>query len=182
MSTRAPSTPQGGEATAPGHDAASSLPRDESAASVGQPGSLRHRTDLEQRVREVLATQAAADAQREGQLSLGDRAADRVARWAGSWAFLFAFLGTIALWIGLNTVAWSRHWDIYPFILLNFVISVLTAVQAPLIMMSQNRDQDRDRQHSEAEFRTSVRAEILLEHLTAEIEEVKLVLGDRSTP
>jgi len=59
------------------------------------------------------------------------------------------------------------------------VISVLTAVQAPLIMMSQNRDQDRDREHAEAEFQTSVRAEVLLEHLTAEVEEIKRLVDGR---
>jgi len=130
-------------------------------------------------VLEVLATQAAADARHEQGLTVGERAADRVARTAGSWRFVFVFLGMIGLWIGLNTVAWARHWDAYPFILLNFVISVLTAVQAPLIMMSQNRDQDRDREHAEAEFQTSVRAEVLLEHLTAEVEEIKRLVDGR---
>jgi uncharacterized membrane protein len=144
---------------------------------TGQDRDPAYRTALEGRVLEVLATQEAADAQREEGMTLGDRAADRVARAAGSWRFVFTFLGTIALWVGVNSVAWARHWDAYPFILLNFVISVLTAVQAPLIMMSQNRDQDRDREHAEAEFRTSVRAEVLLEHLTAEVEDIKRLVG-----
>ena len=148
-----------------------------STSSTGRDGDPAYRTALEDRVVEVLATQHEADARREQQLTLGERAADHVARVAGSWRFVFTFLGTIALWIGVNSVAWARHWDAYPFILLNFAISVLTAVQAPLIMMSQNRDQDRDREHAEAEFRTSVRAEVLLEHLTAEVEDIKRLVG-----
>ncbi len=132
-------------------------------------------------MRRVLATQAADDARCDENLTPGQRAAARVAQAGGSWTFVFVFLGVIALWICLNTVGWSRHWDVYPFILLNLVLSVLAAVQAPLIMMSQNRDQDRDRRHAEAEFRSSVRAEILLEHLTTEIEDLRRRLDGPST-
>ena len=69
-----------------------------------------------------------------------------------------------------------NHWDSYPFILLNLALSVLAAVQAPVIMMSQNRDAARDRLHSQSDYRTSLKAEILMEHLTEEAEEIKQML------
>ena len=134
------------------------------------------RAALEARVREILATQAAVDALREQQLTFGERAADRLAIVAGSWTFIFAFLGMLALWIAINTAAWISHWDNYPFILLNLLLSILATVQAPVIMMSQNRDQARDRLHSQSDYRTNVKAEILMEHLTAEVEEIKQLL------
>ena len=99
------------------------------------------RPELEARVREVLATQAAVDALREEHLTFGERAADRLAAVAGSWTFIFTFLGVLALWIALNASAWVDRWDAYPFILLNLLLSILAAVPAPVIMMSQKRDQ-----------------------------------------
>ena len=137
------------------------------------------RADLEALVREVLATQAAVDAHLEEHLSFGERAAGRLAAMAGSWTFIFVFIGLVALWIAINTVAWIGHWDHYPFILLNLVLSILAALQAPVIMMSQNRDQARDRLHSQSDYRTNVKTEILMEHLTAEVEEIKQLLEQR---
>jgi uncharacterized membrane protein len=137
---------------------------------------LDQRAELEARVREVLATQAAVDALREEHLTFGERAADRLAAVAGSWTFIFTFLGVLALWITLNALAWVDRWDAYPFILLNLLLSILAAVQAPVIMMSQNRDQARDRLHSESDYRSSIKAEILMEHLTTEVEEIKQLL------
>ena len=137
------------------------------------------RADLEALVREVLATQAAVDARRDESLTFGDRAADKLAAVAGSWTFIFAFSGAVALWMAFNTVAWISHWDGYPFILLNLCLSILTALQAPVIMMSQNRDQARDRLHSQSHYRTNLETEILMEHLTAEVEEMKQLFEQR---
>ena len=145
----------------------------EKAEGVGQ------RAELEARVRAVLATQAAVDALREEKLSFGERAADRLAALAGSWTFIFAFLVVVGLWVAINTVAWVNHWDAYPFILLNLILSILAALQAPVIMMSQNRDQARDRLHSESDYRSSIKTEILMEHLTAEVEEIRQLLEQR---
>jgi len=141
---------------------------------------LDQRAALEARVREVLATQAAVDALREEHLTSGERTADRLAAVAGSWTFIFAFLGVVALWIAINALAWISRWDAYPFILLNLILSILAAVQAPVIMMSQNRDQARDRLRSQSDYRSSVKAEILMEHLTTEVEEIKLLLEQRT--
>ena len=127
----------------------------------------------------MLATRAAVDALREEHLTFGEQAADRLATVAGSWTFIFAFVGVLVLWIGLNTFAWIDRWDTYPFILLNLLLSILAAVQAPVIIMSQNRDQARDRLHSESDHRSSIKSEILMDHLTTEVEEIKQLLEER---
>ena len=147
-------------------------------------GAVDRRAALEARVREILASEAAVDALREQQLTFGERAADRLAIMVGSWTFIFAFLGFVALWMAVNALAWINHWDAYPFILLNLMLSILAAVQAPVIMMSQNRDEARDRLHSQNDYRMNVRAEILMEHLTEEVEEIKqlLQMGTDETP
>jgi len=141
---------------------------------------VARRAELEAQVREIMASRAAVDALQEEHLTFGELASDRLATVAGSWTFIFAFLGVVALWIAINTFAWISHRDGYPFILLNLVLSVLAAVQAPVIMMSQNRDQAHDRLHNENDYRTNVRAEILMEHLTAEVEEIKQLLVQHS--
>ena len=148
-------------------------------ATSEREDGLDQRAALEARVREVLATQAAVDALREEHLTFGERAADRLAALAGSWAFIFTFLGVLVGWIALNAFAWVDRWDAYPFILLNLVLSILAAAQAPVIIMSQNRDQARDRLHSESDYRSSIKAEILMEHLTTEVEEIKQLLEER---
>ena len=148
-------------------------------ATSEREDGLDQRAALEARVREVLATQAAVDALREEHLTFGERAADRLAAVAGSWTFIFTFLGVLTVWITLNAFAWVDRWDAYPFILLNLALSILAAVQAPVIMMSQNRDQARDRLHSESDYRSSIKAEILMEHLTTEVEEIKQLLEER---
>jgi uncharacterized membrane protein len=95
---------------------------------------------------------------------------------AGSWTFILSFLGVLGLWITINTVLLMRHWDPYPFILLNLVLSCLAAIQAPVIMMSQQRQATRDRLQAESDYQVNVKAEILLEHLTKEVEEIKWLL------
>jgi uncharacterized membrane protein len=117
------------------------------------------RAELEAQVREIMASRAAVDALREEHLTYGERAADRLATVAGSWTFIFAFLAVVALWIAVNTFAWISHWDGYPFILLNLVLSILAAVQAPVIMMSQNRQDVKDRLRGELDYAVNRRAE-----------------------
>ena len=73
--------------------------------------------------------------------TLGQRAADSIAKFAGSWAFIFSFTGVLILWMVVNTVLAAKAFDPYPFILLNLVLSCVAAIQAPLIMMSQNRQE-----------------------------------------
>jgi uncharacterized membrane protein len=112
--------------------------------------------------------------------TLGERMADRLASAAGSWTFIMVFLGIIAVWMAINAVAWLHHWDPYPFILLNLMLSCVAAIQAPVILMSQNREEARDRIRAEADYQVNLKAEVLLEHLTTEIETLKAILLDRN--
>jgi uncharacterized membrane protein len=139
-------------------------------------------SDLEDYVQEVLRSRAARDinALQEARTTLGQRAADTLAAIAGSWTFILCFLAALGIWIAINIIGFVHHWDPYPFILLNLLLSCLAAIQAPIIMMSQQRQAARDRLQAESDYQVNVKAEILLEHLTKEIEEIKrrLPAGD----
>jgi uncharacterized membrane protein len=113
--------------------------------------------------------------------TFGDRMADRFTAGAGSWTFILAFLAFIAVWIGVNVAAATRHWDPFPFILLNLLLSCIAAIQAPIILMSQNREEARDRIRAEADYDVNLKAELLLEHLTEELEAVKTMLAQNQT-
>lgn len=91
-------------------------------------------------------------------MTFGQRAADAVARFAGSWAFIFSFIAVMVIWMVINLVLGSRAFDEYPFILLNLVLSCIAAVQAPLIMMSQNRQEAKDRQRAENDYKINLKA------------------------
>ena len=80
--------------------------------------------------------------------TLGQRAADAIAKFAGSWAFIFSFTGVLILWMVVNTLLAAKAFDPFPFILLNLVLSCVAAIQAPLIMMSQNRQVEKDRRRA----------------------------------
>ena len=90
--------------------------------------------------------------------TLGQRAADTIAKFAGSWAFIFSFTGGLILWMVINTILASKAFDAYPFILLNLVLSCVAAIQAPLIMMSQNRQEEKD-------YKVNLKTEIMIEDL-----------------
>ncbi|MFH1327164.1 MAG: DUF1003 domain-containing protein [archaeon] len=101
--------------------------------------------------------------------TIGQKAADKLTIWAGSWSFILVFLLIIVVWIAVNIYAWVGEWDPYPFILLNLVLSCLAAIQAPIILMSQNRQTQRDRLKSEYDYRIDKKAE-------REIQEIKKLL------
>ncbi len=98
----------------------------------------------------------------EEQETLGTRIADGVARFGGSWTFIFAFGGVLAVWVLVNTVVLLRRqpFDPYPFILLNLVLSMLAAIQAPVLMMSQNRQDAKDRVRGELDYQVNLKAEV----------------------
>jgi uncharacterized membrane protein len=102
-----------------------------------------------------------ANSQNINRLTKGQKAADWVTKWAGSWYFITAFFIFIGIWMIVNTtwIIFGRAWDIYPFILLNLVLSCLAAVQAPVILMSQNRAAERDRQRAEYDYAVNRKAE-----------------------
>lgn len=97
--------------------------------------------------------------------TLGQRAADTIAKFAGSWAFIFSFAGVLLLWMVVNVVLATKAFDPYPFILLNLVLSCVAAIQAPLIMMSQNRQEEKDRRRAENDYKVNLKTEILIEDL-----------------
>ncbi len=101
-----------------------------------------------------------------GQRTLGEKLADDVAKFGGSWAFLIAFGVVLAVWIALNLISGSqRAFDPYPFILLNLVLSSLAAIQAPIIMMSQRRQEEKDRLRSQNDYQVNLKAELEIRHL-----------------
>ena len=97
--------------------------------------------------------------------TLGQRAADAIAKFAGSWAFIFSFTGVLILWMAVNVLLAARAFDPYPFILLNLVLSCVAAIQAPLIMMSQNRQEEKDRRRAENDYKVNLKTEIMIEDL-----------------
>ena len=98
-------------------------------------------------------------------ITLGQRAADAIARFAGSWAFIFSFTGVLVAWMVINVILAARAFDPYPFILLNLVLSCVAAIQAPLIMMSQNRQEEKDRRRAENDYKVNLKTEIMIEDL-----------------
>lgn len=107
------------------------------------------------------------------QRTLGERAADAIANVAGSWTFILIFLGILLVWAFLNTEILGpkdEAFDPYPYVFLNLVLSMLAAVQAPVIMMSQNRQSSRDRLDAEIDHEVNVRAELAIHSLHERIE------------
>jgi uncharacterized membrane protein len=84
--------------------------------------------------------------------TFGEKAADKVTKVAGSWSFIIIFLMVLGLWMAANVLMWLNQWDPYPFILLNLVLSCIAAIQAPIILMSQNRQTQKDRQRTEYDY------------------------------
>ncbi len=107
-----------------------------------------------------------------GQLTFGERVADQVATFGGSWKFLGLFLGSMAVWIGMNFLE-ANPFDPYPFILLNLVLSCLAAMQAPVIMMSQNRQSSRDRLDARHDYEINLKAEMEVMGLHAKVDELR---------
>jgi len=102
----------------------------------------------------------------EQKLTVGEKAADRIASFGGSWRFIIIFGAVMAAWVALNSVFLvTRPFDPYPYIFLNLVLSCLAAIQAPIIMMSQNRQESRDRMRAEHDYRVNLKAELEIRYL-----------------
>jgi uncharacterized membrane protein len=123
---------------------------------------------------EVVAKNLAAP-----EASLGGKVADSVASFGGSWPFLGIFAFVIVVWMLTNAVLLSQPFDPYPFILLNLVLSCLAAVQAPVIMMSQNRQSFKDRQRAEHDYEINLKAELELQLLHEKLDHLLLVEWQR---
>jgi uncharacterized membrane protein len=111
------------------------------------------------------------DKQFEGELTFGERVSDKIADFGGSWKFIFIFISVLVVWIGINSyILLSRPFDPYPFILLNLILSCIAAIQAPVIMMSQNRQEARDRKRAEADYKINLKSEIELRQLHQKVD------------
>jgi uncharacterized membrane protein len=107
----------------------------------------------------------------EKELTFGERLSDRIASFGGSWPFIIIFGVVLFAWIAINTaVLATRAFDPYPFILLNLILSCLAAIQAPIIMMSQNRSEARDRARAENDYKVNLKAELEIRHLHEKID------------
>ncbi|HUT83816.1 MAG TPA: DUF1003 domain-containing protein [Thermodesulfobacteriota bacterium] len=107
----------------------------------------------------------------EEKRTLGQRVADKMAEFGGSWRFISLFIAVMVIWIIINTIALlSKPFDPFPYILLNLVLSCLAAIQAPIIMMSQNRQEAKDRLRAEFDYRVNLKAELEIRHLHEKID------------
>ena len=107
-------------------------------------------------------------------LGFGSRLADAVAKSMGSWKFIIVQTILVVLWMTLNLIAFTKHWDVYPFILLNLVFSTQAAYAAPIIMMAQNRQHERDRTQAQADYQTNVDAKLEIEALTRKLNSIEV--------
>ncbi|CAM2916658.1 DUF1003 domain-containing protein [Flavobacterium frigoris] len=107
-------------------------------------------------------------------LGFGSRLADAVAKIMGSWKFIIVQTILVVLWMTLNLIAFIKHWDVYPFILLNLLFSTQAAYAAPIIMMSQNRQNERDRAQAQADYQTNLEAKLEIEALTSKLNSIEV--------
>jgi CRP/FNR family transcriptional regulator, cyclic AMP receptor protein len=114
----------------------------------------------------------------EKEATLGEHIADSVARFGGSWAFIISFLVVLVVYSAANVVLGRQAWDPYPFILLNLFLSMLAALQAPVIMMSQNRQDTKDRLRGELDFDVNRRAESEIQGLSRKLNSLDEKMGD----
>ena len=107
----------------------------------------------------------------EADLTIGQRLADKIATFGGSWTFIIVFFSFILVWMIINIwIMATKPFDPYPFILLNLILSCLAAIQAPIIMMSQNRQEQKDRQRSEHDYKINLKAELEIKLLSEKID------------
>jgi uncharacterized membrane protein len=113
------------------------------------------------------------NAEFESKLTFGERVADKVATFGGSWRFMIIFGSILFFWIIINSmILLNRSYDPYPYILLNLILSCLAAVQAPIIMMSQNRQEAKDRLRSEHDYQVNLKAELEIRHVNTKIDQL----------
>jgi CRP/FNR family cyclic AMP-dependent transcriptional regulator len=115
----------------------------------------------------------------EDQETLGEKMADAVARFGGSWGFVIAFGVVLIIYTTINSTI-GKPWDPYPFILLNLFLSMLAAIQAPVIMMSQNRQDTKDRLRSELDYRINLKAELEIEELLQRVGKIENILVEHT--
>ena len=130
---------------------------------------------------ELLRTQVSRNPnlEEEERLTFGQRVADKVAAFGGSWTFIIIFGVILAVWVIINSAAlFSKHFDPYPYILLNLFLSMIASVQAPVIMMSQNRLSSKDRLKSDLDYEVNLKAELEVAHLHRKVDHIYERLED----
>lgn len=149
------------------------------------PSSVHHITDLLLKEKEELGTILEIIKTRETlaenindsydeQLTFGERLSDKIASFGGSWRFILTFLGFLVVWMIINVILVARAFDPYPFILLNLCLSCVAALQAPVIMMSQNRQEQRDRLRAENDYKVNLKAELEIRSLHEKIDHLMI--------
>lgn len=112
-------------------------------------------------------------------LGFGSRLADYVAKGMGSWKFIILQTAFVIIWMALNLVAYISHWDAYPFILLNLLFSTQAAYAAPIIMMAQNRQNERDRVQAQSDYQTNIDAKLEIEALAKRLDSIEIEKLDK---
>jgi uncharacterized membrane protein len=136
---------------------------------IGELSALDHEVIESLQQHEILSSDISKQFERK--LTFGERLSDHIAEFGGSWKFLISFGAVLLIWIAINGVILAtRAFDPYPFILLNLILSCLAAVQAPIIMMSQNRAEARDRLRAENDYKVNLKAELEIRHLHEKID------------
>lgn len=120
----------------------------------------------------TMAAKTWVDKHRES-LTFGQRFADSVANGMGSWAFIIVQTLFVIIWMALNVIGFVRHWDVYPFILLNLIFSTQAAYAAPIIMMAQNRQSERDRVQAQEDYNTNIEAKLEIESLQLQLNKIE---------
>lgn len=144
----------------------------------GELSSLEHEVLHSLQEHELLSSDI--ESEFEQKWSFGERMADKIAAFGGSWTFLIFFGIFLFIWIGMNTYVLVSHpLDPYPFIFLNLMLSCLAAIQAPIIMMSQNRQEAKDRMRSQHDYQVNLKAELEIRHLHEKIDHLLLHQWDR---
>ena len=141
-------------------------------------------SSLEENIRESMKdhelTAKNVNIEFDQQLSFGDKVSDRLADFAGSWTFIIIFTCILLAWVTINTIVLVlRPFDPYPFILLNLFLSALAAIQAPVIIMSQNRQEERDRLNAEHDYQVNINAEMEIHQLHRKIDHLLVNQGER---
>ena len=132
-----------------------------------------HERNVIERVAKRVAVSRNINVEHEKSYSFGERLADRVASFGGSWTFLILFSAVIIGWVVLNTVMLAGGFDPYPYILLNLFLSMLASIQAPVIMMSQNRQAAKDRLSAAHDYEVNLKAEIEIMALHEKLDEIR---------
>ena len=138
-------------------------------------GGRLHEND---RILRSMASRNVNDIEEE-RMTLGQRVADKVADTIGSWPFIIIQTVILTIWIILNGLAWIKHWDPYPFILLNLMLSFQAAYSGPVIMMSQNRQSSKDRLAAEIDHQVNAKAELEINNLIRRIDELEISLEEK---